>query len=93
MSNFMHKLAESLRAREQYLEDHSAHPVFENKDENAFALEYEALKDELKAFSDLVKKLADRGQAFDETFERKIESEHEQLSVKIEAWAKELEKK
>ncbi|NOZ65949.1 MAG: hypothetical protein GXP00_05550 [Alphaproteobacteria bacterium] len=93
MSNFMHKLAEGLRAREQYLEDHSAHPVFENKDENAFALKYEALKDELKAFSDLVKKLADRGEAFDETFERKIESEHEQLSVRIEAWVKELEKK
>ncbi len=92
MSKFMHKLVEALRTREQYLEDHSAHPVFESEEGSDFKREYDILVAELKAFSDLVGKFADTGKDFDEHFERKINGEHEQLSIKIDAWAKTLDK-
>lgn len=88
MSKFMHKLAEALRAREQYLEDHSAHPVFESEKESNFKRDYDILVSELKTFSDLVTKFSGTGEDYDEHFERKINDEHKQLSVKIDAWVK-----
>jgi len=92
MSDFMHKLAESLRVREQYLEDHSSHPVFNSREGNSFREDYEALVNEVKDFSDRVQGLAAAGKEYDEHFTRKISDENDHLSVKIDAWAKKLEK-
>jgi len=92
MSNFMHKLAESLRVREQYLEDHSSHPVFSTKEGNSFREDYEALVGEVKNFSDRVRGLAETGKEYDEHFTREISDENDHLSVKIDAWARKLEK-
>jgi hypothetical protein len=92
MSEFMHKLAEALRVREQYLEDHSEHPVFESESGGGFKRSYDLLVSEIKAFSDLIEKFAATGEEFDEHFERKINDENEQLSVKIDAWSKTLGK-
>ncbi len=90
MSDFMHRLVEALRTREQYLEDHSEHPVFESEEGSNFKRDYDVLVSELKAFSDLVGKFNETGEDYDEHFERKIGDVHEQLSVKIDAWAKTL---
>ena len=90
MSKFMHKLVEALRTREQYLEDHSAHPVFESAVGNDFKREYDVLVSELKTFFDLIEKFAETGEDYDEHFERKINDQHKQLSIKIDAWAKTL---
>ena len=92
MSDFMHKLAESLRVREQYLEDHSSHPVFNSKEGKGFREDYEALVAEVKEFSDRVRGLAAAGKEYDEHFTREISDENDHLSVKIDAWARKLGK-
>lgn len=92
MSNFMHKLAEGLRVREQYLEDHSSHPVFDAKDANSFREEYEVLVTEVRDFSARLQRLAATGQDYDEHFIREIRDRNDHLSIKIDAWAKKLEK-
>ncbi|MFC7049818.1 hypothetical protein [Emcibacter nanhaiensis] len=92
MSTFLHKLAEGLRAREKFLEDHSEHPVFDTEEGGKFKAEYEDLMAELKKFSGKVEKLAGEGKDYDEHFEREIEDEHKHLSVKIDAWAESLKK-
>lgn len=92
MSKFMHKLVEALRTREQYLEDHSTHPLFEREEGRAVKRDYDVLVSELKAFSDLVGKFAGTGEDYDEHFERKISDEHKHLSIKIDAWARNLGK-
>ncbi len=91
MTSFMHKLAEGLRTREQYLEEHSEHPIFEVEDGNNFKEQYDALVKELKEFSSRIDDLAAAGEDFDEHFKRKIKDENEQLSIRIDAWAKNLE--
>ncbi|PCI46748.1 MAG: hypothetical protein COB49_08070 [Alphaproteobacteria bacterium] len=93
MSKFMHKLVEALRSREQYLEDHSTHPVFESAEGSDFKQDYENLVSELKEFSGRIKSLAETGEDYDEHFERKINDENEHLSIKIDTWSKSLEKK
>ncbi|WP_417317220.1 hypothetical protein [Emcibacter sp.] len=90
MSTFLHKLAEGLRAREKFLEDHSEHPVFDAEDGGTFKAEYEELVAQLKDFSGRVEKLADEGKEYDEHFKRDIEDEHQHLSIKIDAWAKNI---
>ncbi|WP_321393550.1 hypothetical protein [Emcibacter sp.] len=90
MSTFLHKLAEGLRAREKFLEDHSEHPVFDSEDGDTFKAEYEELVAQLKDFSGRVEKLADEGKDYDEHFQRDIEDEHQHLSIKIDAWAKNI---
>lgn len=92
MTSFMHKLAESLRTREQYLEDHSSHPVFDAEKVSHFKSDYDELVTKVKEFSSRLDKLAASGEDYDEHFERKISDEHERLSVKIDAWAKKIEK-
>ncbi len=93
MSTFMHKLAEGLRTREQYLEDHSEHPVFETDTGQDIKSEYNDLVADLKAFSDRVAALEKEGVDFDEHFERDINKELEHLSVKIDTWSKKIEGK
>lgn len=92
MNEFMHNLVENLRVREQYLEDHSAHPVFESAKGSDLKNDYDILVSEIKSFSDLIEKYAAKGEEFDEHFERKIGDETEKLSVKIDAWATTLGK-
>lgn len=92
MTSFMHKLAEGLRAREQYLEDHSEHPAFEVEEGDSFKSQYDDLVTECKDFSDRVGKLATAGENYDEHFERKISDEDQKLSIKIDVWKKNIEK-
>ncbi|MBL4801299.1 MAG: hypothetical protein JKY45_05345 [Emcibacter sp.] len=91
MTSFMHKLAEGLRTREQYLEDHSDHPVFEAEEGNGFKQQYDDLVTECKEFSGRVEKLAAAGKEYDEHFERQICDEDRKISIKIDAWMKKLE--
>ncbi|VAW01989.1 hypothetical protein MNBD_ALPHA01-1821 [hydrothermal vent metagenome] len=93
MTSFMHKLAEGLRTREQYLEEHSEHPIFETEEGDIFKEQYDDLVTELKEFSNRVGDLAAAGEDFDERFEREISDSNEHLSIKIDAWAKNLDKK
>jgi len=90
MSEFLHKLAEGLRSREKLLEDHSEHPAFDSADGSALKKEYDALLDEVRAFSEKLEKAQDKGSDFDEHFEHEIGDEHNRISVKIDAWAKKL---
>ena len=92
MSKFLHKLAEGLRAREQYLEEHSAHPIFDTEQGSPFKEDYDALLDEVKDFSTHVADLAASGEDYDEHFEREISDKNEHLSIKIDTWAKGLKK-
>lgn len=91
MTSFLHKLVEELRTREQYLEDHSAHPVFDADESGAFKKEYDKLKAELESFNERVQKASEAGDDFEDHFEREIKDEHQQLSVKIDTWSKKLE--
>lgn len=93
MTQFMHKLAEGLRTREQFLEDHSDHPVFKSDNGQDFENDYNALVADLKAFSERVESLKKEGVDFDEHFERQVSDELEQLSVKIDTWSKNIENK
>ncbi len=93
MTSFMHKLAEGLRTREQYLEEHSEHPIFETEEGDIFKEQYDGLVAELKEFSNRIGDLAKSGEDFDEHFEREISDSNEHLSIKIDAWAKNLDKK
>ncbi len=91
MTSFMHKLAEGLRSREQYLEDHSVHPIFNGEDGDSIKEEYLNLLSELKDFSERVDRLTAIGKEYDEHFIRNIKNEHENLSIRIDAWAKKIE--
>lgn len=90
MTSFLHKLVEELRTREQYLEDHSAHPVFDTDEGSSFKQEYDKLKAELDDFNARLRKAREAGVEFDEHFEREITGEHQQLSLKIDSWSKKL---
>lgn len=92
MTSFLHRLAEGLRTREQYLEEHSEHPIFEKEDGDKFKREYDDLVNELRDFSSRIKSLTEKGEDYDEHFERKISNENEQISIKIDSWAKGLSK-
>jgi len=93
MGQFMHKLAEALRTREKYMEDHSDHPVFETDEGNDFKAEYDDLVSELKDLNGRIDKLIAEGKDYDEHFEREIKDEHQKLTVKIDSWAKNIPKK
>lgn len=90
MTRFMHKLAEGLRTREQYLEEHSEHPIFETEVGSRFKTEYNDLVEELKSLCDRIEALAASREGFDENFEREISDEHQRLSVKVDTWAKNI---
>ncbi|SDD64757.1 hypothetical protein [Kordiimonas lacus] len=91
MTTFMHRLVEELRAREQYLEEHSEHPIFDNDESGEYKRDYDKLVAELKAFNDRVVKAQEKGETFDEHFEREIKDEHNHLKVKVESWSKKLD--
>lgn len=88
MSKFMHKLAEGLRTREQYLEEHNAHPIFDTEAGSRFKTEYDDLIGELKSLSSRIETLVATGENYDEHFEREISDENQKLFVKIDSWAK-----
>jgi len=90
MSDFLHKLAEGLRSREKYLEDHDDHPAFNEADGLLFRKEYNALLTELRAFNKKIESLYDAKDDFDDYFEDQIEKAGEKLSAKIDTWFKKL---
>jgi len=92
MTTFMHKLAEGLRTREQYLEEHSDHPIFETEEGDLFKRDYDKLIAEIKEFSTRVDQLVAEGKDFDEHFEREISDENQNLFLKIDQWAHGLKK-
>ena len=65
MTTFMHKLVEELRAREQYLEEHSDNPIFDNDESGEYKQEYDKLVAELKGFNDRIKKAEEKGEDFE----------------------------
>jgi len=91
MSTFMHKLVEELRAREQYLEEHSDNPIFDNDESGEYKRDYDKLVAELKSFNERVEKAQEKGEPFEEHFEREIEDEHNHLKVKVESWSKKFD--
>ena len=90
MSGFLHSLAEGLRTREKFLEDHSDHPVFDTDAGTDFKKEYEALVEEVQSFGERVRALHKTGEDYDEHFEKEISDADQQISVKIDSWAKKL---
>lgn len=90
MTSFMHKLVEELRTREQYLEEHSANPIFDNDESGEFRREYDKLMAELKDFNARVRAAKERGEDFDKHFEKEIQDEHHEFKVKVESWSRKL---
>lgn len=88
--SFLSKLAEGLRSREKSLEDHNDHPTFEADHNDVLKSEFDTLRDEVKAFREKVEKAQNSGEDYDEHFEKKIEDEHQKLSIKIDAWGEKL---
>jgi predicted nucleic acid-binding Zn-ribbon protein len=87
MGDFVHNLMESLRGREQYLED-SLKTLKERKGADQYLADYQSLQEDLKSFQQRLSNLRDKGEGFDEHFERKIKDEHRELEVKVDAWSK-----
>ncbi len=91
MGNFLHNLMEGLRGREQFLENRVNDLPSNAKDNDAYMKEYKALQSDLDDFKKRVAELQDKGEDYDEHFERKIEDDHRQLEVKIDTWARSWE--
>lgn len=92
MGTFLHNLMEGLRGREKFLEDKVKDmPVAETSDD-AFVTEYKTLQSELDAFKNRLAELQEKGEDYDEHFERKIKDDHRELEVKIDSWAKSWDK-
>lgn len=90
MPSFLHSLAEGLRTREKFLEDHAKNPIFETSEGSKFQSEYEALVAEVQSFGNRVRALQESGNDYDEHFEREISNTNQQISVKIDSWFKKL---
>ncbi len=90
MSTFLHKVAEGLRAREKFLEDHDNHPAFDQEQGQSFREEYETLLADIRAFDERIKTLHTAKQDFDEHFEKEIKDTNEKISVKIDTWFRKL---
>ncbi|TNE65865.1 MAG: hypothetical protein EP335_04695 [Alphaproteobacteria bacterium] len=90
MSEFLHRLAEELRVREQYLEDHSSHPAFADDPESHAAREYDRLVAELKAFVAEVDKAREAGKDFAKHFEKDLKEKGRLIQLRIDSWAKTL---
>ena len=90
MSGFLHTLAEGLRTREKFLEDHSDHPVFDTDAGSDFKREYDALVAEVDAFATRVRDMHTSGDDYDEHFEKEISDVNQKISVKIDSWFKKL---
>ena len=90
MTGFLHELAQGLRGREQMLEGHAHHPIFDTKQGVPLRTEYDGLVKDVRAFSAKVTKAQNKGKDYDEHFEHEIKGDHEKLVVKIDAWSKKL---
>jgi len=89
MTEFLHKLAEGLRSREQMMEDHSDHTAFDHpEDGDALKREYQSLMSEIRGFREKIEKAQKAKEDFDEHFEREINEDNMKLHVKLEAWKK-----
>lgn len=93
MSAFLHKVAEGLRTREKFLEDHDNHPAFNEEMGTTLRQEYQALLAEVYAFNERVKSLHNAKDDFDEHFEKEIEDANDHIAVKIDTWFKKLPSK
>tara|TARA_R110002096_G_scaffold234313_1_gene424375 strand:- start:342 stop:626 length:285 start_codon:yes stop_codon:yes gene_type:complete len=93
MSAFLHKVAEGLRTREKFLEDHDNHPAFSEESGKTFRQEYQTLLAELQAFTKRVRSLHNAKEDFDEHFEKEIEDANDLIAVKIDTWYKRLPNK
>ncbi|MCJ9428788.1 hypothetical protein [Kordiimonas marina] len=91
MSEFLHRLAEELRVREKFMEDHSTTPAFQQGGQES-RLEFDRLLNDLKAFVEQVTKARDSGKDFDVHFEREIKERAEKMQMRIEAWSKTLQR-
>lgn len=88
MGTFLHNLMEGLRGREKFLEDKLERAPATAKDDDTYMTEYKTLQKDLDEFKKRVSDLQEKGEDYDEHFERKIKDDHRQLEVKIDTWAK-----
>jgi len=86
MSEFLHKLAEGLRAREKMMEDHSIVSAFDAPNVAEFKDQHAKLVEELKSFREKIDRAQASGKDFDEHFEKEIGDANENLSVRIDSW-------
>ena len=86
MGDFFHRLAQEWRAREQYLEDHNEHPLFDTPKGCDFRIEYDDLMVRLNEFVRKVEDAAGSKEPFDLTFKETIEDENRTFAVELEAW-------
>ena len=90
MTEFLHTLAQELRSREQYLEDHNDHPVFDNDTGERLRRDFEALVARVKDFARVVEEAHMRGDDIDLHFKEKIADESQKIKVEISTWRKTL---
>ena len=88
MATFLHNLMEGLRGREKFLEETMSDIVSRKKTEESYQAQYNALQKEIGEFKNKVANMQELGKDYNEHFERKIKAAHEQLEIKIDAWAK-----
>ena len=91
MSKFLHTLAEELRAREKFLEDHNDHPVFVTEDGETLRQEFEALLARIQDFGHVVDGALKRGDDIDLDFRDSIADHGRKLEVEIHAWRKKFD--
>lgn len=87
MSDFLHRLAGDLRAREKFLEDHNDHPVFDSTEGNTLRADYEDLLDRVKALAGRVETARSKGEPYDESLRETLHDAERTLTVEIEAWS------
>ena len=88
MATFLHNLMEGLRGREKFLEQTMSDIIAQKKSKEPYEAQYNALQKEIGEFRNKVSGLQETGKDYDEHFETKIKDAHQQLEIKIDAWAK-----
>ncbi|WP_374763891.1 hypothetical protein [Yunchengibacter salinarum] len=92
MSDFLHRLAQELRGREQHLEDHNTHPAFEPDRQENLRQQYENLLQELQQLSSRIEAALKEGGQVDEHFEKEIAERGHSLKVEVDAFVDGMKK-
>lgn len=90
MGEFLHALAQELRTREQFLEDHNQHPSFELTDHDGWRRDFTALVARIKEFARVIEEVEQQGQDIDLSMREELENENKRISVQVDFWKKRL---
>ncbi len=88
MATFLHNLMEGLQGREKFLEQTMSNIIAQKKSKEPYQAQYNALQKEISEFRNKISDLQETGEDYAEHFESRIKDAHQQLEIKIDAWAK-----